>query len=270
MGRVVDSHLHVWDPRVARYPWLEERSDLPRRATIPSMTQLTRADVGGLVFIEAGAAEQDQTREVRWLSSRAARSPVPARVVASGNPHRFNDWDAVTLASVDAVAGVRFVLPQDSVGIKDLRRSLEAAAHAGLVVDLLLMHHRELGSVIDALSDWTGRLVIDHLGAPPVSSGLRPRRDWARLMTTLSQHPGIALKATGSHLTTLAREPHWAEPVLHVLGAFVERISTGSDWPVTSSPSSQYADWTTTIRELDLDPEDCASFTWDLYRFPIT
>ncbi len=77
----------------------------------------------------------------------------------------------------------------------------------------------------------TLRIVIDHLGRPPIPG---PLDNWARNIEEAASHPNVFCKA--SSLTTLAPPP-WKAPQLrpavqHALAVFGPgRLMFGSDWP---------------------------------------
>src|SRR5215211_5944275 len=51
--RVIDSHVHFWDPSVLRYPWLEGASILSAPFLPSDYSPLRSGDVDAVVFVEA-------------------------------------------------------------------------------------------------------------------------------------------------------------------------------------------------------------------------
>ncbi|HWV50426.1 MAG TPA: hypothetical protein VN035_13305, partial [Microbacterium sp.] len=74
--RVLDSHLHLWDPSVLDYPWL----DGPLRARFgPEELLTTRgqdAAEHAAVFVQADCVEGQYRDEVAWVASVGARAGV--------------------------------------------------------------------------------------------------------------------------------------------------------------------------------------------------
>ena len=63
-ARLIDSHVHIWDPTVLEYSWLEGELDRPY---LPAEYQAGAPATTGVIFVEAGAA--DKADEVAWAES---------------------------------------------------------------------------------------------------------------------------------------------------------------------------------------------------------
>ena len=63
-ARLIDSHVHIWDPTVLEYSWLDGELDRPY---LPAEYQAAAPAVTGFIFVEAGAA--GTTDEVAWAES---------------------------------------------------------------------------------------------------------------------------------------------------------------------------------------------------------
>ena len=61
--RVIDAHVHFWDPRVLRYPWLDGLPAL-RRPFLPPDYPANAADA--VVFVEANCAPREPLAEVQF------------------------------------------------------------------------------------------------------------------------------------------------------------------------------------------------------------
>jgi L-fuconolactonase len=113
---------------------------------------------------------------------------------------------------------------------------------AGLAFDLMLRPEHLPTAVVIARAHPSLRLVLDHLGKPPVASGrLEP---WAGQLRRLAAEPNVSAKLSGLQ-TMAARDwsPADLDPfVTTALDAFgPDRLLFGSDWPVSTSAAS-YAD----------------------------
>ncbi|MFV2010405.1 MULTISPECIES: amidohydrolase family protein [unclassified Micromonospora] len=85
---VIDSHLHLWDPRLLDYPWLAQVPRL-RHSYLPADLSTATAGLGSggfhleaVVFVEAGRADTDADAEVDWVEQLAAGGPMLRAVVA--------------------------------------------------------------------------------------------------------------------------------------------------------------------------------------------
>src|SRR5665213_4071708 len=78
--RIIDAHIHLWDPSVLAYRWLEPGAAL-RRAFLP--VDLHR---GGAptqwVMVQAEARPDQDLAELQWISGLAAREPPCHEVTA--------------------------------------------------------------------------------------------------------------------------------------------------------------------------------------------
>ena len=63
-ARLIDSHVHIWDPTVLEYSWLHGELDRPY---LPAEYRAGAPAVTGVIFVEAGPASK--TGEVAWAES---------------------------------------------------------------------------------------------------------------------------------------------------------------------------------------------------------
>ena len=83
MDRIIDTHVHVWDPSVLPYGWLSGDFD---RAFLPADIPRRPGDDTAMIFVEAGS--DDGLREAQWVAGldwpervghRRERRPVTGR-----------------------------------------------------------------------------------------------------------------------------------------------------------------------------------------------
>ena len=67
---VIDTHVHLWDPALLRYPWLD---DIPllNRAYLPENyhEESKEANVKKIVFIQCECEPSQYKQEVQWVTS---------------------------------------------------------------------------------------------------------------------------------------------------------------------------------------------------------
>ena len=110
--RVVDSHVHVWDPRLLSYPWLRDLPSLERPFVLDDFDAETAdLSVDALVVVEANCARADALREARWFDSFAARDPriggIVAFVALDSADATARDDALHQLAAMPRVKGIR-------------------------------------------------------------------------------------------------------------------------------------------------------------------
>jgi L-fuconolactonase len=237
MNTLIDSHVHVWDPAANTYDWLDGTFDRP---FLPDEYHLSAPEVKGVIFVQADA--RDGIAEARWVASRdwpallgiVAHAPLELGASVS----RYVD----EVREVDKVVGIRRLLQDEPLAFfesDELRSGLEVLAGAGLPFDACVRHHQlpALGMLLARLPDL--RVVLDHLGKPPVSAG--DDGTWARDLHALAAQPQISVKLSGLPPETAAHEDAraaalpWLSTALEAFGP--ERCMVGSDWPVSSATS---------------------------------
>lgn len=244
---VVDAHVHLWDPDVLPYPWLDG-TPLQRRRDAEDFAAVS-AGVEGLVVVQADTAPDRAVEEVRWVASLFAGSARLVGVVA----HAPVETGAAVRAQVDAllgagqVVGVRRLLQDEAPGFTrsaGFDAGVRVLTEVGLPFDVCVRSH-QLPEVVDLVARHPRQVfVLDHLGKPQVGdpAAFEP---WREAMTRLAAHPGVSVKLSG-----LAGELVAGTPVTDVrpyLAAAVEvfgpaRLLFGSDWPVMTL-DTEYATW---------------------------
>ena len=98
------------------------------------------------------------------------------------------------------------------------------------------MYPDHLGDIEELAAQYPGlRIVIDHLGKPPLGSG--QMRHWEELLRAAAARTNVYAKVSGLN-TVAARARHWSaedlEPAVRAaFDAFgASRLLCGSDWPV--------------------------------------
>jgi L-fuconolactonase len=242
----VDAHHHLWDPSLGEYPWMTGPFAPLRREYGPRHLQpeLAAHDVRHTVVVQV-RADLSETSDLLGL---AARHEFIAGVVG---------WVDLTSRHVTRqLAGLRAGPGgQRLVGVRhnvadepdprwllraDVRRGLAAVAGAGLAFDLEVKP-RELAAAAHIARSHPGlRLVLDHLGKPPVAAG--GSQEWRDGFARLASAANVWCKLSG-----LVTEADWASWTVDDLAPYiseavrrfgVSRLLFGSDWPVCELAAS--------------------------------
>ena len=248
---VIDAHLHLWQLDSGDYTWLsDDLEPINRDIEFAEIEpQLNRAGVDRVVLVQAANTITD---------TEAMLAVSPDRVAGVVGWVDLLDPEAVTgqleqWADQPRLVGIRHLIHDepdpDWLAQPQVGASLRQLAAAGLSYDVVgvLPRHLQLAiALADALPEL--RLVIDHLGTPPVAvEGDNP---WTQLIEQLAQRPNVWIKLSG--LTTLAPSGHngaaqLAPFVDHALDRFgPSRMLYGGDWPVSTLASSYAQTWLTT------------------------
>lgn len=241
--RVLDSHLHLWDPEILHYTWLEGPLAWLFGRTEIEHARLERATTEHSIFVQAETIEDDFLDEVRWVAGLAPAIGVVG-IVAGARLDRGTDTTAHLegLAAEPLVVGVRHNLQGEPDGLAVSAGFVTGArevAARGWAFDACIRSSQlpEISRLAGAVPEL--RMVLDHLGKPEVGTAdapAAPTMEWVRDLDDLARHPNVCCKLSGLPAEAGGDwSPAQLEPFLDAAAdAFgVERLLWGSDWPVS-------------------------------------
>jgi len=244
--RVIDSHIHFWDPGRLHYAWLDGTPEL-RRPFRPGDVDTGGYAIDGFISVQADCRAEESLAEVDWVAQLAAEEPALRAVVAHVAVERgVRSGEAVAaMAARPEVVGVRRLLQDEPPGFAVAAGFVAGVRLVGehdLVFDLCVRHHQlaEVAGLVDRCPEV--RFVLDHVGKPAIAAGRWA--SWRRELADLAQRPNVSCKLSG--LTTEAggdgagRIVPYLQHALDVFGP--HRCMYGSDWPVATLTTS-YARW---------------------------
>nr|WP_287856512.1 amidohydrolase family protein [Klebsiella sp.] len=266
--KILDSHLHLWDPGVLRYDWLR---DLPalNRPFLPAQLAEVAQSPDAAIVVQADCAAQQALQEVEWINQLAKTSAIKLAGIVAWAP--LETGNAVVpylrhLHELPRVVGIRRSLQNEPLELfynTDYRDGLLAAAREGFVLDMCV-RASQLTALHDLLT-WLyqhapdARVVLDHMGKPAIAEN--QWQTWQNALTALAAFPQLACKISG--LPTEADWQHWQPEQLlpwiqQAITAFgPQRCLFGGDWPVVELAGG-YARWKTCVMAAiaHLSPED--------------
>jgi len=71
MTKLLDAHLHLWDPSERHHDWLDQEPALRRRFG-PEDVDAGRYELVGAVFVQADCHDEEALDEVRWVDELPA------------------------------------------------------------------------------------------------------------------------------------------------------------------------------------------------------
>jgi L-fuconolactonase len=237
--RVVDAHVHFWDPGTLAYPWLGELPSLHRAFLPRDFGPFADGSVDAAIFVEANCAAGQSAREVEWIERSIDREPRIAGIVAFvdllDDGHRDAALDRVRRSS--HVVGVRHNIQEQPAGFALQAAFVRGVRDVGaldLPFDLCVTADQlpEATALVERCPDT--RFVLDHCGKPAIRADAF--ESWARDIERLARHERVACKLSG--LLTEARPD---QRVVEALRPYLEharacfggdRLMYGSDWPV--------------------------------------
>jgi L-fuconolactonase len=253
---IVDSHVHLWDPRRFRMPWIDGNAQLSQRYELPEYAEHTRGlPVEAMVYLQVDVTPAYGLLEATWAAEQAVRDQRLAGIVAWAP---LEDG-LVAGAYLDALAkigslvkGVRRLIQSETDPDFQIRPDfldgLRLLPKYGLSFDICIRQD-QLARTIDMVRACPETaFVLDHLAKPDVKGHrLEP---WRAQIAELAEFPNVVCKVSG--LVTEADHAHWTpadlEPyITQVLAVFGEdRVLFGGDWPVVTMAAS-YQRWVSVL-----------------------
>lgn len=254
---LVDSHVHLWDPRRLRYAWLSDVPALNRTFTIEDYRRACGGvAVAKLLFVQCDCDPVQAKQEVEWVTDVAREEPRLRGIVAHAP---LEEGDAVEpelarFAANPLVKGIRRLLQSEPELEFCLRpefvRGVQLLPRYGYTFDLCVTHPQLANTTRLVRQCPEVSFILDHLGKPDVKAGrLDPwraeLRELAGLENVRCKLSGLATEAHHAQWTAAELRPYLA----HALDCFgPERVMFGSDWPV-STLATDYARWVATLDE---------------------
>jgi L-fuconolactonase len=264
-ARLIDSHVHIWDPTALEYSWLEGDLDRPY---LPAEYRAGAPATTGVIFVEAGPS--DKAGEVAWAESLGWPALLGVVAHAPLEQGRGVATELAALREAGRTVGVRRLLQDEPLEFFEhpgLLAGLRALADFGLPFDACIRHY-QLGALTSLLAQVPDLpVVLDHLAKPPVATG--DDGTWERELRALAALPQVSVKLSGMP-PELSDDQEWvsaARPWLEVaLDAFgADRAMVGSDWPVSAMPPRRLApgEWLSMVLdELAASPTEREFLSW--------
>ncbi len=260
--RIVDSHVHLWDPGKYRIPWLDGIPELNKVVDLNTYAQAHAGiDVEGLVYLQVEVAPPYALLEAREIADLSLSHPTIAGIVPWA-PLEYGERCRLFLEELTSISpkikGVRRIV-QDEADPEfclqdDFVRGNQLLAEFGLSSDLCC-NYRQLAANVELVKRCPDTLfIMDHIAKPAIREGML--QPWADQMSALATNPNVYCKISGA--TTEADFDNWtvddiAPFINHALSAFGEdRVMFGSDWPVVTRAAT-YQQWVEALDELTAD-----------------
>jgi predicted TIM-barrel fold metal-dependent hydrolase len=256
--QVVDSHIHLWDLKTHRYPWLDnpgvsfvgDARDLKHDYLLDDLLrEAGDIDVLKLVHVEANHDPADPVEETRWLQSIAEREEsrgMPNAMVAAVDLSAANAPAVLEAhASFANTRGVRQILNVhenklfDYVG-RHFMREPQWREHFALLrrydmsFDLQLYPSQMEEAAALARAHGDTQFIVNHAGMFVDRSSVGGYRAWRDGMRLLAGCRNVAVKISGLAMFDHRWSVESLRPyVLETIDAFgVERAMFASNFPV--------------------------------------
>lgn len=241
MSGIIDAHTHVWRRDSGEYGWITPAlgvldddfglDDLAAERAALGVDQVVlvqAADTAGdtdRMLVEA-ASRPEVVGVVAWLPlAEPGLDEVLAERLATGRVVGVR-------ALIHDMADTRWVLRDD------VAAGLDQIAEVGLAFDIVTSGPAALGLVPQLAARHPSlRLVLDHLGKPPVGGDPAAFAEWRTLLRAAAAGPNVAAKLSGLASAVVAPDSWTVADLRPVVAEAVDafgpdRLMYGSDWPV--------------------------------------
>ncbi len=249
-NKIIDSHVHFWDPELLDYPWLEDVPPINRSFLPADYSQaIGNFPVAGQVFVQACGNPNQAMAEVEWVSTLAKTGASVKGIIAFA-PLELGERAAGALEGLTRfplVKGIRRLIQSEPLGFStqpEFVRGVQLLADFNFSFDICIKHH-QLQDVLQLVEQCPDvQFVLDHIGKPDIAVGLID--PWKEQITQLATYENVTCKLSG--LVTEADIEAWQPADLtpyisHILETFgPNRTMFGSDWPVCTLATT-YQKW---------------------------
>lgn len=248
---IVDSHVHLLEPRMFSYGWTKDAPSLGRQVLPRDLTEAAGpVQIEQFVFVEVDVDFPQHLDEAAWVAEQARADPRLTAMVAALPLERGAaiEPDLEALRQHSIFRAVRRLIqnqPDPDFCIRpDFIAGLKLLGARDVAFDICVFHHH-LPNVIRMVDQCPEvRFVLDHIGKPAIKAGLLD--PWRQDLSELARRPNVHCKISG--VATEADHRNWTreqlEPyIAHAIEAFgLERVMYGGDWHVAELAVA-YPDW---------------------------
>lgn len=255
---IVDAHHHFWNTATNELPWMT-----PDQGAIDGIFEsetlapsLAAHGIDRTVLVQAADLDSDTdymfelADRVAWVGAVTAWLPLadPARC-------RRRLAELVHHSKFRAVRHLIHFEPDPHwIMQPEVFESLALVAESRLILELPVVfphHFRDTAELAGRFPDL--RIVIDHLGKPPIGSDRMD--EWEALIRSCASHRNVYAKVSG--LNTSISRADWdvddlIDPVKVAIDSFgPDRLMCGSDWPVALLNGDYDRVWRTLVEVLE-------------------
>ena len=257
--RILDAHVHFWDPGQLHYPWLKDTPELQRVFLANDLPALADGVLEGAIFVEANCRTTENLGELDFIDTLA---DAGARILGAVMFVDMCDGERRT-ASLQQfkrrarVVGVRHNIQHQPSGFgiqAEFVRGVQEVGSMGLTFDICVTASQlpEVTELVRRCPETS--FVLDHCGKPDIAGNAY--EPWATDLRRLAEHGNVACKLSG--LLSEARPDQRTTGGLlpfarHAMECFgPTRLMYGSDWPVVTTAGGEPL-WRALVHEFTSD-----------------
>ncbi len=248
---IVDSHIHLVDPKRLSYGWTADAPSL-NRLVLPDdlFAAAAPVEIEAFVFVEVDVDYPLHLNEAAWISELAESEPRLKAMTASLPLERGEAVapDLEKLLQHKTFRAVRRLIqsqPDPEFCIQpDFVAGVKLLAAHDIAFEICIYHHQFASAIKLAQQCPEVRFVLDHIAKPAIKDGLLD--PWRQHMSEMAALPNVWCKISG--VATEADHKNWTGDQLkpyiaHAIESFgFDRVMFGGDWHVAELAIA-YPDW---------------------------
>lgn len=261
---VCDTHLHLWDLKKFKLPWLagDGVQRINRSFVMSDYLEASKSgNVAKAVYMEVNVAEEHQVGEAEYVIELCQRGDNPMKAAVIGGSPQLASFKAYAerFAKSKYIKGVRTVLHDDDrkpgmclqpTFVDNIKR----LGDLGLCYDLCMRPGELLdGAKLADLCPQT-KFVLDHCGNLSVQNkDAALRAGWEKGVKELAARPNVVCKISGIIVT--ANRDNWkpedlAPNMNYCMDTFGEdRVMFAGDWPVCTL-TAPFGNWLSALKTI--------------------
>ena len=238
---IVDSHVHLADPKRFGYAWTKNAPSLNRTVLPQDLTKAAApVQVDQIVFVEVDVDHPQHVDEAAWIQGLSQSDPRVKGMVAALPLEQGKAAQAELdkLRQNKILRGIRRLIqnqadPDFCIQPKFIEGLKLLSAH-DLVFDICIFHHHLPNAIKMVQQCPEVRFILDHIGKPAIKAGVMD--PWRKDLKELASLPNVHCKISG--VTTEADHKNWTREQLkpyiaHTIDVFgFDRVLYGGDWHV--------------------------------------
>jgi predicted TIM-barrel fold metal-dependent hydrolase len=239
---ILDTHVHVWDLKQFKLPWLTADAPFAKDFLISDYVDATKGcNLSKCVYMEVDVAPEQKQKEADWIRGVIKEGKTPFVAAIVGCVVRDKDFAnyAKQFKGDPYVKGLRQVVhvketPAGFILHDDVVAAMKVLGELNLTFDLC-MRHGDLQDAVKLTAKCPDtRFVLDHCGNPNVQA--KDHTAWKKDLEALAKNKNVIIKISGILFTAKKGEwtPEQLAPIVnHCLDTFgPDRAIFASDWPV--------------------------------------
>jgi L-fuconolactonase len=248
---IVDSHVHLCDPKRFGYGWTKNAPSLNRQVLPGDLTKAAGpVNIEQFIFVEVDVDSPQHLAEAAWVADLGKSDKRLTGMVAALPLERGKavEPELEELRQHKILRAIRRLIqtqPDPEFCIRpQFIEGLKLLAPYDLAFDICIFHH-QMPNVIEMVRQCPEvRFVLDHIGKPGIKAGIFD--PWRQHLKELAALPNVHCKISG--VTTEADHKNWTREQLkpyiaHTIDTFgFDRIMYGGDWHV-SELAGTYPQW---------------------------